>query len=478
MDRIAGLLSCQWRAYWRRFRGAGTIKASNAGVLLLVGGLGAVRYAQQLPLAAAQVAKGETARYETLLLIVLLAWMVAVMGESGRSITGRQLLHFPLSLRDLFIIRIVSVLYSPVTWIIGIGSLALGFVVTAGQHPLVGLIALLTFLLLALLTSLTIAQLLNSAWARKLLLVAVLVISVAIPLLWAGERSGVVVQLRALTPARLTAAAAISPAPLRSLLILLGITIVAALLAFFTFPLTLHPRPSRRSQTVRLLSVPGRFGGLVGKDLRYASRLLDLYFSLPVVIFFNIYLVSDPVPSAVVFSVVIGALFVTCSSMAFNCFGLDSPTGMDRYTLLPLSGKEKLVSKNVAFAIIVGALFLTMLPHAFWKLGARVSLLGTMELIAAGLAYVSYGNWLSVKQPVKTQFYRFASGGSPVDVVMGMIFGSIPVGVSVVLFYRESSAALWMVLMLLVYVAIYLLSLSYSARVLERERENIRHALT
>src|SRR5688572_11836682 len=137
MDRIAGVLRCQWSAYWRRFRGAGNLRASNAGVLVLVAGLGAVRYVQQLPLAAAQLSKGETARYETLLLLVFLAWMTALMAESGRSITGRQLTHFPLALRDLFVIRIASAFYSPVTWIIMAASLALGFVVARAQHPLV-----------------------------------------------------------------------------------------------------------------------------------------------------------------------------------------------------------------------------------------------------------------------------------------------------------------------------------------------------
>lgn len=482
MDRIGGVLRCQWRAYWRHFRGAGSLKASNAGVLLLVGGLGAVRYVQQLPLAATQVAKGETARYETLLLVVFLAWVTALMGESSRSITSRGLLHFPLSVRDLLLIRTISIFYSPVIWVVAAASLALGFVATAGQHPIAGLLALLTFVLLALFTGLVLAHLLDSANARRLILAVVLLISAVVALLWLGRRTDVVTTLRSLTPARLTVAAAISSNPLSSLAILLTITLGVALLVIVTFPLSLHPRQTRRSKTFALLAMipfPGRLGGLIRKDLKYASRLLDLYLALPVVIFFNIYLVSDTAPSAVVFGVLIGALFLTCSSIAFNSFGLDSATGWDRYTLFPLSGKEKLASKNLAFAALMLALFLTMLPHAFWRLGVRASLLATIELIVAGLAYASYGNWLSVKQPFKMQFYRFSSGGSPVDALMGMIFGSIPVGVSVLLIYDGGGSALWKFgVMLLLYVAIYFLTLTYSARVLEREQENIRRALS
>ena len=482
MAGIASVLRCQWHAYWRRFWGAGRLRSSNNGLLVLIAGLGALKYVQQLPLAVAQVERGETTRYETLLLAFFIAWLAAVMGESGRSITGRQLLHFPFSVADLFAIRVISIFYSPVVWTIIAASLALGLVVASTQHPFVGAVALFTFMALAFFASVTIAHLLNSALARKLALIALLAISAALTLLWLGKRDDVVAQLRSLTPAKLTVAAAVSPTPLRALITLASITIVVALLAFITFPLTLQARQTQRSQTFTLLGlVPfrGRFAGLVKKDLRYAGRLLDLYLALPLVIFFNIYLVSDTAPSAVVFGVIIGGLFLTCSSMPFDCFGLDSPTGLDRYTLFPLSGKEKLASKNLAFATLMLALFLTILPHAIWATGARASVLGLMELIAVGLAYVSYGNWLSVQHPVKIQFYRFASGGSPIDAVMGMIFGSIPAAVSIILFYREEGGALWQSgVMVLICIAVYFLSLSYSARVLEREQENIRRALS
>ena len=482
MDRLAGILHCQWRAYWRRFWGAGSLRASNAGVLVLVAGLGVMRYVQQLPLAMAQVENGETSSYETKLLVVFIFLMVVVMGESGHSITARQLLHFPLSVGDLFVIRVISIFYSPVTWIVLAAALALGLVVAVAPHAFLGALALFTFMLLGLFTSLTILHLLNSAWARKLLLVVVLVISAAGTLLWIGQRTDVAATLRSLTPARLTVAAAVSPTPVRSLLILASITLLVALLAFFTFPLTLQPRQARRSQTLTLLGLvpfPGKFGGLVKKDLRYVSRLLDIYLALPLIVFFNIYLVSDTQPSAVVFGIIIGALFLTCCTIAFNCFGLDRPTGMDRYSLFPLSGKEKVFSKNLAFATLMLLLFLTILPRLLWTLGFGAGVQGLMELIAVGLAYVSYGNWLSVKHPFKMQFYRFASGGSPVDALMGMIFGSIPAAVAVILFYRNGGAALWKLgVMLIVYAALYLISLSYSARVLVREQENIRRALT
>jgi hypothetical protein len=113
VDRITAILKYQWRAYWRRFRGSANLRASNAGVLVLFGGLAALRFLQQLPLAASQLERGETARYETLLIVVFLVWMVPVMGESRRSIASRSLRHFPLTPRELFVIRVGSVFFSP-----------------------------------------------------------------------------------------------------------------------------------------------------------------------------------------------------------------------------------------------------------------------------------------------------------------------------------------------------------------------------
>jgi hypothetical protein len=95
------------------------------------------------------------------------------------------------------------------------------------------------------------------------------------------------------------------------------------------------------------------------------------------------------------------------------------------------------------------------------------------------LAYVSYGNWLSVKQPFKMQFYRFSSGGSPVDALMGLIFGSAPAAFIVVLLTRNGSGALWQIgILFVIYAALFYFSLSRSARALEKNWEQLRRSLS
>ena len=482
MDRIRAVLQSQWRGYWRRVRKAGTLSTNNVGVLVLLGGLLVVRYFQQLPIAASQLANGETTRYLTLLTVVFLAWLFPVLGETRHSIATRNLLHFPFTTNHLFLIRVGATFISPLSWIIVAGSLALCYPVTAARHPLTGVLALLVLILLGLFTGLTISHLLNSGLARRLLVGLLLLATVAAGLLWLTQKKEVVTTLTSLLPNRLAAGAAESSRPVTSLAVLAGVTAVVAFFALRTFSLTLEPQRSQRAQSFTLLGlieVPGRFGGLLKKDLRYFSRLLDVYFALPIVLLFNMYLVGDTAPSAIVFFIIVGILFLPCIGVVFNSFGFDSPVGLDRYTLFPLSDKQKLFSKNLAFATVIVILFVTILPLTLWKLGIWTSILGMIELAVLCLAYVAYGNWISVRLPFKMLFYRFASGSSIVDAVMGVIFGSVPAAVTIYLAYNEDRGTLWkLLLMMVIYLAVFLFSLSRCARLLESRREDIRRALS
>ena len=480
MDRITAVLRCEWRAYWRRFHRSTSHTRHNVGILVVFGAIVVSRYLQQIPLIAKQLTNGQTSRYETLLQVLFLVWMMPALAESRRSISSRALLRFPLTNYELFLIRVGSVFFSPFTWIIAALSVALVYPISKAEHPVTGKLALLTFLLLGLFTGLTFTHLLNNAFMRKIAFAALLFLTAGVGLLWFTKQTGIFGSLPRLLPHQLAAAAAASSTPLRQLAILGAILLVVVIASFWTFRFTLQPRQDRRALSFSIFSLvqfPGRFGGLLKKDLRYFSRLLDLYFALPFVVLFNLYLASTDAPSATAFWVAVPVLFLPCVSMAFNCFGLDDPLGFDRYALLPLSGKEKLASKNLAFATVMIALFATILPLALLRMETWVLVVGFVELVLVGLAYAAYGNCLSVKQPFKMQFYRFASGGSAVDTVMGMIFGSVPAAALIYLLYRDSFVAVSLVLLLVVVVSVYVVSLRWAARVLENDREIIRRAL-
>lgn len=338
------------------------------------------------------------------------------------------------------------------------------------------MIGLLALLLLGLFVSLTITHLLQSALARRLSFVLLLALSVAAGLLWLQKQTQFATTLRSLMPHRLAVDAATSSTPFRSVVILLALTAFSVIVALWTFTLTLHSQQARRSQRVFSLNqLPGKFGGVLKKDLRYSSRLLDVYLVVPIVILFNLYLPAYPIT----FAIVIAVLFLPCISLVFNCFGLDSALAFDRYTLVPLSGKEKLFSKNLAFAVLMFGVLATILPLAFWRLGSRVTLIGLMEFIAVVLAYMFCGNWFSVKQPFRMQLYRFASGGTLVDMVIGIIIASAPAALTVYLLAIEDGRMGWKLAgITLLCLALYLVSLSRSARVLESEHEQIRRVLS
>ena len=171
-------------------------------------------------------------------------------------------------------------------------------------------------------------------------------------------------------------------------------------------------------------------------------------------------------------------LLLPCLSLAFNSFGLENSFGLDRYALLPLSGRETLLSKNLSFALVVLLLFALTLPVAIWRVGAASTASGLLILILITLAYLSYGNWLTVYQPFKIPFYRFASGGSPFDALLGIVVGSLP-GIIAVYFLRDENlfGVLKVGIMLALLLFIYLFSLKWSARALERRWDSIRVAL-
>ncbi len=485
MDRLAIVVLYQWRAYWRRVRGAGSFRKNNIGALVLIGGICLVRYAQQLPLIAKQLANGETSKYESFLVVVFLAWMLPVMAESRRSISTRSLLHFPLSIADLYLIRLASVFVSPVSWMVAAASLALIYPLSRSASLIHGVVALLLFVLLALFTGLMSAHLLGNPVVRKILFILMIAACATIGLLlfFKGNTSFQQVgYLKLWLPTKLAASAALGSRPLTSLTALAGMLAVVIVISFLAFMPSVESLPSRRSQSFSLLSLiefPGRLGGLIKKDLRYSFRLLDSYFALPVVILFDIYLVSNDAPSAFAFWIIAGVLILPCIGLTFNSFGLDSPLGLDRYTLLPLSGRETLLSKNLSFVFLVLLLFGFVLPFAVWKLGLIATVVGMMVFFLVVIAYVCCGNYMSIDSPFKMHFYRFASGGPLVDTVMGVIFGSLPGAIAIYFLYHESYGALWKIMvLLLLYCVVYVFSIRWAGRRFERRREAIRTALS
>lgn len=499
MDRVRTIIGYEWRAFWRRFSRSGL--RSNQGIVLILSGFIAIKYLQLLITASANVAKGSLKLLGLLLTAILLVWLFPLASNARETLASRKWLHLPLSLKERFIVRTISLLMPPSAWLVIAGSLAICYPLAHARNPGVGIVAGLLFIATAWLTGLTIAHLVNSAAWRKLFWTALLALLVVAGLhVIRGGTPGDLLS-SPFSPVMLVVRAAMGeggeggeggnwgtairpwPTPLISLTTLGILAVAAGAAALWSFKMSLAAAPGGSAQKTSILSshmVPGRLGGLVAKDFRYFRRLLDIYLGLAAAMLACLYLIVADVASTGIFLSFLVVVFLCNGALAFNSFGLDNRAGLDRYALLPLSGRAILLSKNFAYLMIVGVQILPMLFLAGWRLGTLTSALGLVEAAAVACAYLTWGNWMSVNHPLKMEFFRFAnSGAALVDEMGGMIFGSLPGILMIYLLHRQGAgAAGGTVLILLLTCALYFGSVTRFGGRLEQKRERIAAALS
>ncbi len=475
MDRIATIAHCQWQAYWRRFRRTGHLNAGNQGIILIFSLLLLARYVQALHNAALLLPQGKTRLFESLLSALFLMWLFPLATGAQASIASRKLLHLPLTLKELFAIRIVTLFIPPYTWIIAGGSLGICYPILGAPNPLAGVIAALLFVVFSALTGLTIAQLLQQGFWRKFFLLAVLL---------AGASGFYLTQNKGRTFLSLWSSTSISPVTRAALGIQpwLAVGVLALLTAFvfttalWSFKKSLQVTPGRRSQRITIfnwLRIPGPVGGLAARDFRYFRRLLDPYLGVLAAALGSLYLVSAEIPSASLFQSILLIVVAPNAPLAFNSFGLDNRAVLDRLKLMPVSGRAILLGKNLAFLMILEVQLAPLILLASWRLGPAIAAIGVVEALAMAAMYLVWGNWMSVNYPLKTQFFQFSSsGGLLVEAIAGLIFGSLPGMIGIYFLHTEGLRATWKIaLMFLLSGAFYLISV-YRAGVRFAEKQD------
>lgn len=162
----------------------------------------------------------------------------------------------------------------------------------------------------------------------------------------------------------------------------------------------------------RVSAGPSRWPALLRKDLRAAVRLFDTALAAVIVLMFVAYAVREvnmAVEAAWIVPVVVA---LSNSTIALNAFGTDTGTGFDRYSLLPLTGREILWSKTVSLAVLVGAQLGLVTVATVWRLGWETGLMVGVEGLSLLLVLAAWGAWVSVWVPFPLKPYRFADGGS------------------------------------------------------------------
>lgn len=483
MDRVITISRCQWWAYWRRFKRVGHLNAGNQGILLIFSVLVFARYLQALRTAALDLPQGKTRGFESLLMAIFFVWLFPLTSNARDNITTRKLLHLPLTLKELFAIRLITTLIPPYTWIIVAGSVAICYPIIRAQNAAAGVTAALVFMAFAGSTGLTIAQLLSLSSWRKLFF-AVLVLSGLI-IFYLVQQAGPERWLSLLQylPNTLVKQATLGPRPWIAVCELALLATAASFAALWSFKQSLQVTPKSRSQKLTIfnsLRIPGPAGGLAIKDFRYFRRLLDPYLGVLVAAVGCLYLVTAQVASAGFFLVFLMSVLVLNATPAFNSFGLDNSAGMDRLKLMPITGATILLSKNLAFMLIVGIQLAPLILLGSWRLGPSVGAIGMMVAASMTAMYMAWGNWMSVNYPLKMHFFQFSSShGQVVEVLAGMIFGSLPGMISIYLLHTEGINAAWKIGLLLLFSGfVYAVSVLHVGARFAQKVDRILNALS
>ncbi len=483
MAGVRQILKYQWKAYWRRFVRGGQLVELDAFLLLLLGAL----FILKLPPAMRQMAAGRTAGTELILFVLAIAWFYPLIEDSRISLRPKNLIRFPLGANSLLRIRIGSYFMAPAAMIITVGSLLGSLPLLASPRPFIGIGAAILFFALAASLGLSLSHMMSSATLRIRLMIAAAVVIVPLgAVLFAGGREAGrrLVSMVSFTPVHLVTRAAVAPdyrTALISMMALLACAALALLLLRWSFSRSLSDQEVNRPPANRAASLfrfPGRLGGLVRKEQSYFRKLPGPWMGLLLTLAYSqIFWLGAPHP--VTYQAIILIVFSMNMGLSANSFGLDAPSEINRYLLFPLRGRDILLGKNLGFAFIVAAQLSVTLPLAFWRLGWREVSFGLIEAAALSLAYLAWGNLVSVSMPFKMRFYRATSGGSLIVGVIGWTLCSLP-GVVIIYLTRlnpELLAAKLVSVLSLTTLA-YLGSLHFGGRKFERDWQKISYRLS
>ena len=458
--------------------------AGHQGIALLIFALVFVRYLQWLRIATLNLSQGKTALLEALLAGIFIAWLFPLAVSYETNVATRRWLHLPLSLKELFRLRIISLLMPPSSWLVVAASVLICYPLAHAERPFAGIVAALLFIAASGLSGLTASHLISIAFWRRVLVTVTVALFGALGLyVSSGKDVHGLLQFSTFLPSTLVARAAVGQRSWIAIVILAALCFVAYHAALWAFRLSLEETASRSSERrmpFAAFSFHGKLGGLVAKDFRYFRRLLDIYMGLLATAAGCVYLMTAEVPSRGIFLAFTGIVFLLCAAVPFNSFGLDSRAGLDRYRLLPLSGKSIVLSKNLAYAAIVSVLVFPLIALAGWRMGISTSACGLVEAVALACAYLTWGNWMSVNHPLKMQFFRFASSGAALaDALAGIMFGSLPGILIIYLLHSQGDRAAWKIAVVgLLFAAIYWASLARFGRRFEQQQETIARALS
>jgi hypothetical protein len=485
LARTSLIFRYQWRAFWRRTLRTGGVKF-YLSVLAVVGWISANTLPDRIARASSELAAGQTASMDQLLLVLCVLWLVVPGQNLNVSLSNDRLRRFPIGVRSLLALKLASLFLSPVVWLATILSVVTLLPLLSARHPLPAILAALFFFVLTMGAGVGLSQLLDTARRGRRLRVAgaglgAAILAFAIARLPYGA-SSLGASLIAANPASLVTTIAIATVPASMIVpiatLLVSGTLVCSLLWWsFARGLDDEAREPTAHRATSVAWLPGRLGPLIHKEQRSVRTVLDLWMaSLPVLVVIAFAL------STTLTSTVRQATFVfVCAlnaNVTLNCLGLDRPAGLTRYLILPIRGKDLFLAKNVGLMALVALQLIALLAIGAWQSGVKQLGPDLVVVIVLLLTHFAWGNLVSVFEPRRAEPHRFAPSGDPVTLPLSVLIGSAPAVTTIALLQSDARAAAFAIaaIVLLMMVAYYG-SLRYAGGSFERRIEFVSRRL-
>ncbi len=556
MSQLRALIWLKWRLFRNAFRRKGRGRANRVaslltmrvgwGVALLVaGGMGVAAYAlvgRSVGGNAALTGPGGAELRGALVLFILLAtiyltWATVPLslGGGGQFTPGRMLLY-PVSLRKLFALDLLSELTSlaaifamPAVCAIALGAgLASGNV---GQSLVIAACALVFGVALAKLLSTCVGVLMQARRTRGEALLAFVGAAAAFTGVLFGQSERLLEGAQSFpTVLRWTppGAAALALAGTSgangarefwfAVALLLTYAAAALLLAYWIAKRSLassgHASGKRETSEASgartraalagwsLPFVSPQLSSIVEKELRYAKRNAQLRVMalMPLVLTLSFSLIGRrrsggeslswfqefaPYMEGSRAALSLLYVFMIMSAVSGNLFAFESG-GMRTLVLSPVERRTILLGKNLAVLIVtffVAVLVIVFNGLLYGDLTRQTLLFATLCFVIYAAAFTLVGNWLSMRFPKRLQFGRRlnASGMTGLLLLPVLVALVVPPALSVWAGYRtESRVIVYVILAAFAAVAVasYVLLINFQGRALARRELDILETVT
>lgn len=515
------LLPYMWRAWWRKLEMRGVWHGANTAAVTALALLGLIGVVFSSVFALESLREGAVPRgmmmLEGCLNAVLMGWlfvpvMVGATTAEGRGLQPVRMGQFPLRPGDLLLIGLMGRLVQPVYWILAATSLCVFLPLSAVARPWIGVAAGLLFVafsaLLAWSVELFGSALFSSRRGREMMMLGVLLLMLplavvlnsdfdledgdltaalgghSVLLLNEDASEGLFLQGRVVSPSRWVIQAAGGREPVVGFLLLAVVTAASAWLALASLRrVMLHPPGSLRARKGAtsaigpLRGLPVTLGPLVIKEIRYLSRTLDHLMAVGLGIAALAWILLRPDHMRFVLPLAALNIVLNESAIPLNNFGLDGP-GADRYRLVPLSGREVLLTKNLAYFFLVAIHLIPVVLAGILKGGSVLALATVLATAAVCLVTAAGGNVVSIKSPSPRAFFNFDSKeqtGGGLALFLAALVWLVPAGVYFGLIWIGIWAVvLGMTVLLAAAGLVYWLWLPHSGEAFDQSGESMR----